>query len=246
MDVAISGDRACCLTQELAAGTYLFAVANGFGTVEGQAVAPAVLARLRSELARRTRGDKLRRAEHSGKGINSSLLAAFSRVNEDMHARTASHDDYVTAGCSVTSVLLVRDRAYLAHIGSTAAYLARDGYVVSLTSDDAFEGPVPILTRALVAAPVVDVAVCTFSLSEGDALVLAGRRLRENHERRQLADTLSLAMPEASSGGEQLLVVRYAPAPAAQVAVSPPSHKVRSVLAGVLATLVFYTALCIR
>lgn len=33
----------------------------------------------------------------------------------------------------MTAVLLVRERAYLAHIGSTAAYLARAGSTVSLT-----------------------------------------------------------------------------------------------------------------
>jgi serine/threonine protein phosphatase PrpC len=245
MDVAISGDRASCLTQELAPETYLFAVANGFGSVEGQPVARAVLARLRGEFERRSRGDRLRRAEQRGKGISSSLLGAFARVNEDMHARTASHDDYVTAACSVTGVLLVRERAYLAHVGSTAAYLARDGYVVSLTKNDAFEAEgMPVLTRALVSAPTVEVAVCSFSLNEGDALVLAGRRLRESDDRRRLAE--SLLHGTHGSAGDQLLVVRYAAAGEPEVLADPKSHTFSTVLTGMLATIVFYALLCIR
>jgi serine/threonine protein phosphatase PrpC len=245
MDVAISGDRATCLTQELAPETYLFAVANGFGSVEGQPVARAVLARLRNEFERRSRGDRLRRAEQRGKGISASLLGAFARVNEDMHARTASHDDYVTAACSVTGVLLVKERAYLAHVGSTAAYLARDGYVVSLTKNDAFEAEgMPVLTRALVSASTVEVAVCSFALNEGDALVLAGRRLRESDDRRRLAE--SLIHGTHASAGDQLLVVRYAPAREPEVPEEAKSHTFATVLTGVLATIVFYALLCIR
>jgi serine/threonine protein phosphatase PrpC len=239
MDVAISGDRACCLTQELGPDTYLFAVANGFGTVEGQPIAPAVLARLRGEFERRARGDRLRRAEHRAKGITSSLLSAFARVNEDLHARTASHEDYVTAGCSVTGVLLVQERAYLAHVGSTAAYLARDGYVVSLTKNDAFEDEgVPVLMRALVCAPTVEVAICNFSLSEGDALVLAGRRLREPQ---------SIAhSTQKTASGDQLLVVRYARPPQPEVPEQAESHTFATVLTGVLATVFFYALLCLK
>ena len=245
MDVAISGDRALCLTQQLAPGMYLFAVANGFGTVEGQPVARAVLASLRNEFEHRSRGDRLRRAEQRGKGITSSLRSAFARVNEDMHARTASHEDYVTAGCSVTGVLLIKERAYLAHVGSTAAYLARDGYVVSLTKNDAFEmSALPILTRALVSAPTVEVAVCNFSLNEGDALVLAGRRLHEADERRRLAE--SLVHGTQAAPGDQLLVVRYAPSAEPEVPDAPRSHTLTTVFTGIVATIVFYALLCIR
>lgn len=247
MDVAISGDRACCLTQELGHDTYLFAVASGFGAVEGQPAAPALLARLRLEFERRSRHGKLRRSEQRAKGITTSMLSAFARVNEELHVRTASHEDYVTAGCSLTGVLLIEDRAYLAHVGSTAAYLARDGYVVALTKNDAFElSSRPILTRALIAAPRVDVAVCSFALNEGDALVLAGKRLREADEPRDLAHSLLTGLQSDSSGDhDQLLVVRYARAGHTQVEEAVESHNVRQVITGVLATIVFYALLCL-
>ncbi len=246
MDVAISGDRGSCLTAELGQGTYLFAVAHGFGQVEGQPVAPAVLGRLRDDFERRARGDRLRRCQRRAKGVPSALTGAFERVNDEIHARTASHEDYVTAGCSLTGIVLLDDRAYLAHVGSTAAYLARDGYVVSLTKNDAFESErLPILTRAVGVAPTVEVAVCSFSLNEGDALVLSGRRLGEADERRRLAECLSYGAQDVSVG-EQMLVVRYTPSEARQVPALLETHHFNALLTGVLATILFYVLLCLN
>lgn len=246
MDVAISGDRSSCLTAELGPGTYLFAVAHGFGHVEGQPIAPAVLGRLRDDFERHARGERLRRIQKRSRGVPSALTGAFERVNDEVHARTASHEDYVTAGCSLTGVVLMDDRAYLAHVGSTAAYLARDGYVVSLTKYDAFETDrLPVLTRAVGVAPSVEVAVCSFALSEGDALVLSGRRLREADERHKLAECLVHGSQQVG-GGEQLLVVRYTPSEAAQVPLPPKTHHRNALFMGVMATVLFYALLCLH
>lgn len=237
MNVAISGDRGSCVTQRLAPQTYLFAVANGFGFVEGEPIAHNVLQRLQDEMQRRARRPK---------NFKNALTTAFCRVNDEVHARTASHEDYITAACSVTGVLLVEDRAFLAHAGSTGAYLARDGYVVSLTKNDTFEGEgVPVLTRALGVAPTIDVAACSFTLSDGDTLVLTGRRLREAEERRRLAECLTYGAQE-SGEGEQMLIVRFQPDGAEQVPAPPESQSAQSVVIGVLATIVFYAMLCIR
>ncbi|HEY9181455.1 MAG TPA: hypothetical protein VIO32_12100 [Candidatus Baltobacteraceae bacterium] len=238
MNVAVSGDRGSCLTQLLAPQTYLFAVANGFGHIEGEPIAGDVLGRLQSETQRRAR-----RQKHS-KNI---LTTAFARVNDEVHARTASHEDYVTAGCSATAVLLVDNRAYLAHAGSTGAYLARDGYVVSLTKSDAFEddGALPVLTRAIGVAPTIDVASCSFTLNEGDTLVLTGRRLRESDERRRLAECLTYGT-DASAGGEQVVIVRFQREEREQVPEIAESHSAQSVMVTLLATILFYVMLCIR
>lgn len=233
MDVAISGDRSSCLSIELEPGAYAFAVAHGFGRIDGEPVAPAVLSRLRGELERRARGRALRRAQARPKGISALMTAAFSRTNEYVHARSASHEDYVTAGCSLTAAVLVGDRAYLSHVGSTAAYLARDGYAVSLTKQDAFEGPAfPVLTRALGADNVLEVALCTFSLTHGDSLVLAARRLSSEEL-------------QAGACDEQVLVVRYTPETASTSADSE-SVRWRAAVTGVLATVLFYALLCLK
>jgi hypothetical protein len=238
MNVAISGDRGSCVTQPLGPQTYLFAVANGFGSVEGEPIAANVLERLKTEMHRRVR---------RAKNVKNALASALTRVNDEVHARTASHEDYVTAGCSATAVLLIDNRAFLAHAGSTGAYLARDGYVVSLTKNDAFESDagVPVLTRAIGVAPTLDVTACSFTLNDGDTLVLTGRRLRESDERRRLAECLAYGS-ESIAGGEQMVIVRFQPEDAEQVPGPPESHSVRSVAVGVLATILFYAMLCLR
>ena len=233
MDVAISGDRSSCLTQELAPGTFLFAVAHGFGRIDGQPVAPIVLSRLRSEFERRTRGRRLRRALTRPKGVTGILIAAFNRINEEVHARSASHEDYITAGCSVTAALLLEDRAYLSHVGSTAAYLARDGYVVSLTKIDAFESNgLQVLTRAIGTANALEMSICSFSLSAGDSLLLSGRRLTQEEIK-------------AGAPAEQLLVVHYTPAEPALSELPKAHARVPRLVTGVLATMLFYALLCI-
>jgi serine/threonine protein phosphatase PrpC len=215
----------------------LFAVANGFGCVEGEPIAHNVLQRLQEEMQRRAR-----RPKH----FKNALTTAFYRVNDEVHARTASHEDYITAACSATSVLLVENRAYLAHAGSTSAYLARDGYVVSLTKNDTFEGEgIPVLTRAIGIAPTIDVAACSFTLNDGDTLVLSGRRLRETEERRRLAECLTYGAGDAAEG-EQMLVIRFQPDEAEQVPAAPESQSAHSVVIGVLATILFYAMLCIH
>lgn len=234
MNVAISGDRSSCLAQEVAPGAHIVAFARGFGHIDRSAIAPLVLARLRTEVQRRVRGGRLARAQRRPKGVVTLLSSAFGRVNGEMHARSAANDDYVTAGCSLTGALLVGNCAYLAHAGSTAAYLSRDGYVVSLTKNDALQTPAgTVLTRAIGSAPTLQVAVSCFTLNEGDALILAARRFTPEEERAGQWER------------EQSLVVRYANEPPAfaAVAASPLASRI---LRGTIATLVFYALLCLK
>lgn len=239
MNVAISGDRSQCVTRRLAPGTYLFAVANGFGFVEGEPIARNVLQRLQEEMLRRIRRRKQ---------VKTALHSAFARVNDEVHARTASHEDFTSAACSATAVLLIDKRAYLAHVGSTAAYLCRDGYVVSLTQNDRFENAlgVPVLTRALGIAASTELTRCSFALNEGDTLVLAGSRLREPDERRRLAEALAEGEPNAFAHGN-LLTVRFQPEERQEEPrVETSQQKLSGVAVGVLATMLFYAMLCIR
>lgn len=244
MHVAINGDKAAFLSQRLAPGTHLVAVANGFGDFDGQPVAPAALARIRVEFERRSKGDRLRRHLGRAKAITNAMTAALTRVNAALHLRSASHEDYVTAACSLTAAVLIDERVFLSHVGSTAAYLARDGYVVSLTKTDAFDGEgMPVLTQALGVAPAVDCSVCSFKLGEGDTLILARRAARDADERRALSEALIYGQERAEAG--QLLVVKYASGEQSS-ALAPAALGIAPVVTGVLATVLFYAMLCIR
>jgi hypothetical protein len=206
MTLAIRGDRASCLSMQLAPRTWLLAVASGFGSIGGLATEGALLARLRAECERRVRSARFRRAIDRPQTAATAMLALLTRVNGDLYAGTASHEDYVTAAASLTAIVIVHGYAYAMHAGATAAYLVRDGETVSLTRDDVFdERSRPLLVRALAVAPVLDVTISSTALAPGDAIVLVGRRLRDAAERRALLGNL-----DASDPGEHVLVARFA------------------------------------
>jgi serine/threonine protein phosphatase PrpC len=198
----------------LAADSYLFAVATGFGRIDGEAAAPLALGRLRREFDRRARSGR-------------ALKNAVARVNLELHARSASHEDYVTAGASMTAVLLIAERAYLAHIGSTAGYLVRGGSVIALTKNEAFDGEpgLPVLMRALGLTRTLDLAISAFALVPGDALVLTERPLPASAER---------------------LIIKFSGVEASQVPAPAGAHTAPSILTAVLATVLFYAMLAIR
>jgi serine/threonine protein phosphatase PrpC len=216
VNVAVSGDRGCCLSQRFSDESYLFAVATGFGRIDGEPVASFAL----TNLSRRMQRARART-------VAAMLGGVIARVNDELHARSASHEDYVTAGASMTAIFLLRERAYVAHVGSTAAYLVRGGSVTALTKNDAFsdELGLPVLIRALGLTRTLDVPVSAFALAPGDALVLAEHELPARAER---------------------LVVTFTGAQKAEVPASAEAHTAKSILTGVLATALFYAVLSIR
>jgi serine/threonine protein phosphatase PrpC len=205
VDVAIRGDRASCLTMQLGPRTWFFALARGFGSVDGMPVERALLSRLRAECERRLRSDRFRRAVDRPHAAATAVLAALSRVNGDLYVRAAAHDDYVTAAASFTAALIVRGRAYVMHAGGTAAYLAHRGDVVALSGDDLFEdSDMPLLGRTLATTPNLDVAVSSVALDPGDVIVLVGHRVPGDIDRRTL-----IAHVESTDSKEHVLVVRF-------------------------------------
>lgn len=204
MTLAIRGDRASSLSIQLGPHTWLLAMASGFGHVGGAATEAALLARLRAECERRARGARFRRAIDHPAGAATAMLAVLSRVNCDLYASTASHDDYVTAAASLTAVLVVHGRAFAIQAGSTAAYLAHDDDVVALSEDDVFDDRGSLLYRALGLGSALDVTISSATLAPNDAILLLGRRVRDGAERRAL-----LAQLEAPDPGDHVLVARF-------------------------------------
>ena len=205
MDVAIRGDRASCLTMQLGTRTWLLALTRGFGNIDGVPIERALLTRLRAECERRLRSDRFRRAVDRPDAAATAVLAALARVNADLFARSAGHEDYVTAAASLTAALIVRGRAYVMHSGGTAAYLAHRGEVVALSGDDSFDdAPLGLLARAMGTAPNLDVAVSSVVLDEGDVIVLVDRRVPGELDRRAL-----VAHVESADPSDHLLVARF-------------------------------------
>jgi len=164
----------------IAPGVVLLAVAEGFGNVRGQSAPAVAVGGIRDALRRRLRPD--------GKDARASLIAAFSNANARVFAHSGSDDDHVASGTSLTAALIVGDRAHIAHVGRTRAYLGRDGAISPLTADDELDrdswlrtrSTVPtdalighLLTRTLGTQPTLDATVGSVRLMHGDALVLA-------------------------------------------------------------------------
>jgi serine/threonine protein phosphatase PrpC len=189
---------------QLGPRSWLFAVARGFGTVDGVAAAPATLERLRSECERRLRTERFRRAVDRVPAAPTAVLGALARVNGDLFARSASHADYVTAGCSITMAVIVRGYACVIHSGGTAAYLAHSGDITVLTGDDTLgEANRELLSRALGASSSLDVSVSSVTFDAGDVMILMGHRVRGEVDRRALVSHVERAE------SEHLLVVRF-------------------------------------
>jgi serine/threonine protein phosphatase PrpC len=179
--VALSGDRAARVTVSLGAGAQLVAVAEGFGRIDGVPVANAALQRLRIAFERQRRTHRIARALCRRESAAALLSGAVARLNDEIYARGASHADFVSAGCSLTAVLIVRGYAIAAHLGATSASLTRDGRSRVLTPQHTVADlPIRLLTRALGAQSRCEASVSTFEIEDGDTLVLcdsANRRL---------------------------------------------------------------------
>jgi len=205
VDIAIRGDRASALSLQLGPRSWLFAVARGFGTVDGVAAAPATLERLRAECERRLRTERFRRAVDKVQAAPTAILGALARVNGDLFARSASHADYVTSGCSMTIALIVRGYACVIHAGGTAAYLSHHGEITVLTGDDTLgEAPSELLSRALGSSSSLDVSVASVTFDAGDVMILMGHRVRGEIDRRALVSHV-----ERAGENEHLLVIRF-------------------------------------
>lgn len=207
MDVAIRGDLASCLTLRLAPSTWVFAISRGFGEIDGAPIARAALSRFENECRRRTRGEARRRRLLRSHIAASMLCGALTRVNSALYLRGAGHDDYVPSACSFSAVLVVQNRAYVAHAGSTAVYLVHGQEVLSLTPGDAFSeyASMPVLARALGIGPMLSFAVSSIALEAGDTLALCGHAVHETIDPGNFVESLE------SGPEEHVLRVRYEP-----------------------------------
>ncbi len=216
MDVAIRGDLASCLTLRLAPSTWIFAIARGFGSIDGVPIARAALGRLEAECRRRSRGEARKRRLQRSHAAAGTLCGALARVNGALYLRSTGNDDYVAAACSLSAALVVCNRAYVAHAGSTAVYLAHGGNVVALTGGDAFDDAGSlVLARALGIAPSLTFTVSSIALESGDVLALCGHRVSPAPDSAHFIEALD------SGPEENVLRVRYEPSDDAQPATGP-------------------------
>ena len=154
----------------------LFIVADGMG------------GHLAGDVASATAVDTI--VEQWRKDGNTGALAAIVRnANETIWQKSRADPRYSGMGTTCTLVVVDGDRAHLAHVGDSRAYLLRDGELSQLTEDHTVVGRMVregriraeeaehhpnrnIITRALGVDPEVQVDQITLDLQAGDRVML--------------------------------------------------------------------------
>ncbi|HXF33317.1 MAG TPA: protein phosphatase 2C domain-containing protein [Candidatus Acidoferrales bacterium] len=181
------GDAA--LAEALAPNVTLLAVADGFGSISrGLSIAQSALLFVRDFLRRKARTGVFATRATSSSSRRQLVLAALSYANSRLFSQSASHDDYVAGGASVTAALLIGKDAFVGHVGTSRACVMRKDALEIVTRDDAFEMVPPddvrsssapaglhlhtMVTRTLGTQPALEASVIHVELGEHDRLLL--------------------------------------------------------------------------
>lgn len=114
----------------------LYAVADGMGGHQGgERASRLALDVLEAEIAvARKEGGPIDESATNGSPAR-ALERATQRAGEQIFLTAQSDPDVAGMGTTLTSLLVHRGRAYLAHVGDSRCYLYRDGRCVQLTED---------------------------------------------------------------------------------------------------------------
>ena len=170
----------------------VYAVADGMGGHRGGDVASTMSL------------EALEAADIAGRGAP-ALTAAIRTANRAVLERGEADRELSGMGTTITAVLVQGDRAHLAHVGDSRAYLFRDGALRQLTEDHTMVQEMvrrgqltpaqadnhpqrSIITRALGAEGDLDVDELAVDLRPGDRLLLC-------------SDGLSGMVPDAAIAG---------------------------------------------
>lgn len=199
----------------------LLAVADGMGGARA------------GEVAAQMAVDSL---ESVGRTADAEALAgALRRANDDIHA-AASEPDKSGMGTTATAGVVRGSSLYLAHVGDSRAYLWRDGALEVLTEDHSVVAELVrsgqltkaeaathphrnVITRALGAAPSVEVDTPEQGLLPGDIILICSDGLSGAIPDKQIAATIAggggldaiaerlVAIANESSGADNVTVV---------------------------------------
>ena len=163
------------------------------------------------------------------------LADALRRANDDIHA-AASEPDKSGMGTTATAGVVRGSRLLLAHVGDSRAYLWRDGTLEALTEDHSVVAELirsgqlthaeaaahphrNVITRALGAAPSVEIDTPEQGLLAGDVILICSDGLSGAVPDRQIAATIAagggleaiaerlVAIANESSGADNVTVV---------------------------------------
>ena len=193
----------------------VFLIADGMGGHNGGATAAAMATNGFEEV--------LRRPNPGTHSLGMVLQDACRQTNEAIHRESRSgNPETAHMGSTVVLALLSHDRALIAHVGDSRAYLFRKGRLQKLTRDhsrvqslvdqgylteqEAWDHPDSnVLSRCLGVSPEVQLEVSPpVDLQRGDALVLCSDGLCGYIENDRIGETLA-RYPDPQNAAEALL-----------------------------------------
>jgi len=130
-----ANDDAWCVEQ-LHPNVTLLAIADGFGRADGVQASAIVVDGVREVIRRELLRATFPQRSLTPTNIRELLTEAFAEANDRLLHGGGSTDDHVAAASTCTAVLLVDDKAFVAHVGDSRAFLMRRNELVQLTPDE--------------------------------------------------------------------------------------------------------------
>ncbi len=149
--------------------------------------------------------------------VPQSLARCFDMANRVIHQRGASDPKYAGMGTTCTAIAVRDDKAYLAHIGDSRAYVLRDGHLTQISQDhsvvaelvrkgtiteaEAMRSPYRnLVARALGSARTIEPLVWSegLPLRAHDAIILCSDGLSDLLEDETIADAVKTLPPIAA------------------------------------------------
>ncbi len=186
----------------------LFAVADGMGGHRGGNVASTMSL------------ETLESADIARRGVH-ALVAAIRTANRAVFDRGEADRELSGMGTTITAILVDGDRAHVAHVGDSRAYLLRDGSLKQITEDHTMVQEMvrrgrlsadqaerhpqrSILTRALGVDEELDVDELTLELRPGDRILICSDGLTGMVDEDAIARALAEA-PDPQTASDRLV-----------------------------------------
>jgi protein phosphatase len=174
----------------------LYLVADGMGGHTAGQVA--------SELAAETALQAIETLEGAAASLAERLRYAVAAANRAIYSKAQQHPEYAGMGTTLVAFLADQERAALAHVGDSRAYLIRGRRIRQLTDDHSIVGELlrrreisedaarehphrHVLTRALGVRRTVEPDLVELTLEPGDVFVLCSDGLTNHLEDHEIA-----------------------------------------------------------
>jgi serine/threonine protein phosphatase PrpC/predicted Ser/Thr protein kinase len=178
------------------AGARLQAVADGMGNPTGGEVASRLVVAAVAHLD----------DEEPGGDMLTKLKRAVTQGNDAIAAQVQAEPALKGMGTTLTAIFFAGNRAALAHIGGSRAYLLRDGDLTQITQDEFLIGPgAPVRTRLMrrLTGDQVPITLKQLEVRAGDRYLLCTHGLTDPVNQDTILEALKI--PDVAKSADRLV-----------------------------------------